>query len=615
MTTADVEGAAGSGPGTVEPLRGVRRAMAANMARAHRDVVPATVHDLADVAEWAPGTDPTVRLLRAVGVAATTAPTLNAEFLGPDQGRRIHEQVHVGVAVETEDGLFVPVLRDVTGRDLADLRAGLDRLRADVAARSIPAEELTGATITLSNFGMHGGLHASLVVIPPQVAIVGAGRLHDAVVARGGTAVVRRSLPISLTFDHRVVTGVEGDPVPLRADRRPGVADLTPSPGGARCTSVRRRRASDTVITDPFLLADDLGPAKVVHLTERSTGLRAVVVIDNVAAGPAIGGVRMAPDVTAAECFGLARAMTLKNAAAGLAHGGAKSVIRADPAMAPADKERLVRAFACAMADLTDYIPGPDMGTDELAMGWVHDEIGRAIGLPAELGGIPLDVLGATGFGLAVAVEVAAPRAGLDLDGARVAVQGFGAVGSHVARFLVARGCRIVGASDSSGAVVDPAGLDVDALVTTTRSGRGLVDQADVEHIERDDLIGVECDIWVPAARPDAIRGDNVDRLRARMVAQGANIGVTLEAEERLHAMGVLSLPDFIVNAGGVICGAVEFAGGSPALAFAAIESRIRENLAEVLDRAARSNGLPVDAAHEMAESRVRRAMATRRWA
>jgi pyruvate dehydrogenase E2 component (dihydrolipoamide acetyltransferase) len=209
VTSADVEAAAESDRSRLEPLRGVRRAMAANMAMAHREVVPATVHDLADVGEWAPGTDPTLRLLRAVGVAATAVPALNAEFLGSDHGRRIHRDVHVGVAVETEAGLFVAVLRDVTRRDSADLRDGLDRLRADVATRSIPPHELSGATITLSNFGMHGGLFAQLVVVPPQVAIIGAGRLHDAVVARSGTPVVRASLPVSLTFDHRVVTGVE----------------------------------------------------------------------------------------------------------------------------------------------------------------------------------------------------------------------------------------------------------------------------------------------------------------------------------------------------------------------------------------------------------------------
>ncbi len=210
ITRSDVEAAAGTG-GTapIEPLRGVRRAMAANMTTSHREVVPATVHDLADISAWAEGTDPTMRLVRAIGVAATEAPALNVAFLGTDRGRRLQAEVHVGVAVETDAGLFVPVLRDVTNRDVDDLRAGLDRLRADVAARSIPPEELTGATITLSNFGMHGGLYASMVILPPQVAIVGAGRIHDAVVAKDGGAAVARALPVSLTFDHRVVTGVE----------------------------------------------------------------------------------------------------------------------------------------------------------------------------------------------------------------------------------------------------------------------------------------------------------------------------------------------------------------------------------------------------------------------
>ncbi len=364
---------------------------------------------------------------------------------------------------------------------------------------------------------------------------------------------------------------------------------------------------------DPFGFADDIGPAKVVHLTERHTGLRAVLVVDNVAAGPAIGGARMATDVTTAECFRLARAMTLKNAAAGLPHGGAKGVIRADPTMDPAAKERLVRAFACSVADVADYIPGPDMGTDELAMGWVRDEIGRAVGLPAEVGGIPLDQLGATGFGLATAVEVAAERIGLELRGARVAVQGFGAVGRNTARFLAQRGAILVGASDSTGAVVDPEGLDVDALVATKRTGR-LVDHPVGRQIPRDDLIGVACEIWVPAARPDAIRADNVDRVVARVVAQGANIGVTPEAEERLHARGILSLPDFIVNAGGVICGSVEFHGGTRGLAFATIAERITANVDEVLDRAAADEVTPMQAARTMAHARVRRAMQTRRW-
>src|SRR6266545_8172565 len=125
-------------------------------------------------------------------------------------------------------------------------------------------------------------------------------------------------------------------------------------------------------------LCDDLGPEKILLVRDAAAGLEGVVVVDNVAAGPAIGGVRMAPDVTVGEVVRLARAMTFKNAAAGLPHGGGKAGILADPAMGRAGKERLIRSFARAIRTLTEYVPGPDMGTDEACMGWVHDEIGRA---------------------------------------------------------------------------------------------------------------------------------------------------------------------------------------------------------------------------------------------
>jgi hypothetical protein len=171
-------------------------------------------------------------------------------------------------------------------------------------------------------------------------------------------------------------------------------------------------------------LRDELGPEKIVLIREPRVGLEAVVAVDNVACGPAIGGVRMAPDVTAEEVVRLARAMTLKNAAAGLPHGGGKAGILADPACAPDRKEALVRTFARMIRGLTEYIPGPDMETNEACMAWIRDEIGRAVGLPRVVGGIPLDEIGATGFGLAVAADVGAltrvsrrqPGAGLDGD-------------------------------------------------------------------------------------------------------------------------------------------------------------------------------------------------------
>ncbi|NNC74931.1 MAG: Glu/Leu/Phe/Val dehydrogenase [Acidimicrobiia bacterium] len=364
---------------------------------------------------------------------------------------------------------------------------------------------------------------------------------------------------------------------------------------------------------DPFSLSDDLGPAKVVHLTERRTGLRAVVVVDNVAAGQAIGGTRMALDASAELCFRLARAMTLKNAMAGLRHGGAKSVIIADPKQPLADKERLVRAFAAGMRDLTEYAPGPDMGTDEQCMAWIRDEIGRAVGLPPELGGLPLDQLGATGFGLAVAADVAADRIGLDLDGARVVVQGYGSVGRHAARFLSVRGCVLVGASDSRGGVSDPDGLDLDRLDELKAAGRSVREHAG-QTLEHGDEVGVPCDIWVPAAGPDVLRSDNIDNLTARLVLQGANLPATAEAEHRMHERGVLSLPDFVANAGGVICGAVEYAGGTRTQAFDLIAERVAANTAAMLEESDRTGVEPRGVAMEIARARVERAMTTRRW-
>jgi glutamate dehydrogenase (NAD(P)+) len=370
----------------------------------------------------------------------------------------------------------------------------------------------------------------------------------------------------------------------------------------------------ESSVDDTFRFADELGPLKLVHIWRPQLGLKAVVAIDNIACGASIGGVRMAPDVSAEEAFRLARAMTLKNAAAGLPHGGGKSVIFADPKMPAADKERLIRAFATAMAELVDYIPGPDMGTDETAMGWIRDEIGRAVGLPRELGGIPLDEIGATGFGLAAAIEVAAQHIGLSLAGARVAMQGFGSVGQHAARFLGRQGAVLVAASDSRGTLADAGGLDVAALIALKRQGGALANHPRGEKSGRDTIIDVPCDIWIPAARPDVITEANAARLQTKIVAQGANIPCTTAAEAALAARGVLVLPDFIANAGGVICAAVEYHGGTENAAFSEIDEKIRTNIRAVLERAAARRLLPRAAANELAAARVKAAMRTRRW-
>jgi 2-oxoisovalerate dehydrogenase E2 component (dihydrolipoyl transacylase) len=222
MTRADVERAAKSlsQAGPAEPLRGLRRAMAQRMTAAHAEIVPATVTDDADIDDWRKGEDVTIRLVRAIAAACKAEPALNAWYNSGAGERRLIERVDIGIAVDTGGGLIVPVMRNVAERDAPGLRAGLDRLRADAIARSIPPGELRGATITLSNFGMIGGRFANLIVVPPQVAIIGAGRIAQRVVAHRSQPTVRRVLPLSLTFDHRVVTGGEAARflVALKAD-------------------------------------------------------------------------------------------------------------------------------------------------------------------------------------------------------------------------------------------------------------------------------------------------------------------------------------------------------------------------------------------------------------
>ena len=367
-------------------------------------------------------------------------------------------------------------------------------------------------------------------------------------------------------------------------------------------------------MSDIFELRDDLGPEKILHINNRAAGLQAIVVIDNTAAGPSIGGVRMAPDVTLQECARLGRAMTLKNAAAGLPYGGGKSVIFADPAMPEDEKEHLLRAFADAIRDVKDYIPGPDMGTNEVCMAWVLDETARAVGLPRVIGGIPLDEIGVTGLGVATACEVAQGFCDLRLDGAGVAIQGFGAVGKHTALCLSERGARVVAVSDSRGSVLDPEGLDLSALIDLKNRGKSVADLKGATTGDRGAVIVADCDILVPAARPDVISKDNARDIKARLVVQGANIPATQEAEEILHKRNILVIPDFIANAGGVITAAFEYQGSTESQALAAVVEKIRRNTEEVLKAARDSGDMPRGAAVKMAEDRVRQAMKLRRF-
>lgn len=211
ITATDVQRAARilAEAGPAEQLRGVRRAMARNMMLANAEVASATIMDDADIEAWPADTPVLPRLIRALVAGCRAEPALNAWYDSERIARWVLQKIDLGIAVDTPDGLLVPVLRNVGGRDPEDLRRGLENLIRDARARRVPPAELRGNTITLSNYGTIAGRYASPVVLPPTVAILGAGRIRQEVVAYQGQPAVRRITPLSLTFDHRAVSGGE----------------------------------------------------------------------------------------------------------------------------------------------------------------------------------------------------------------------------------------------------------------------------------------------------------------------------------------------------------------------------------------------------------------------
>jgi glutamate dehydrogenase/leucine dehydrogenase len=345
-------------------------------------------------------------------------------------------------------------------------------------------------------------------------------------------------------------------------------------------------------------------PYKVISLSRTEVGLEGFLVIDSVALGTAIGWVALFPRATEELASRFARRITLKNAISDLPHGGACTLINADPNMPLDKKEKLVRAFADSIRDVYEYIPTPGNLSQE-QMVWIHEEIGRCIGLPRRLGGIPWDEIGACGYGVAVAARAAANFCGVKFEGARVAVQGFGPVGKPTAAFLAEKGCRIVAVADSKGAIFDENGLDVNEVSNTKKRTGSVIHYSGGQAKQISDIVDVDCEIWIPAAIEDVVDMSNVARLRTRLVIQGANMPLDDEAERYLFEKGVIVVPDFVANAGGVICGLVEYNKGEESTVFPTIEAKIGKNTEEVLRVSKLNKITPRKAATTIALQRI----------
>jgi glutamate dehydrogenase (NAD(P)+) len=315
-----------------------------------------------------------------------------------------------------------------------------------------------------------------------------------------------------------------------------------------------------------------------------------------------------------------------------LPFGGAKGGVRIDPTvLSRRELQRLTRRYTTEILDMIGPdkdIPAPDMGTDERVMSWLMDTYSQQVGytVPTVVTGKPV-VLGgslgrkeATGRGLVYLIEAAAEHIALNLKGATAVVQGFGNVGSNTARFLEELGIRVIGVSDVSGAIHNPRGLSVSALLAHVAENRSLQGYPDGEAISNEDLLELPCDILAPAALQNQITARNADRIQCKILAEGANGPTTLEADEVLHERGVFVLPDVVGNAGGVTVSYFEWVQGTQNYTWTLdeINGRLHGILVDAfrrtLDRALRDNidmrtAALIEGIHRVAQAKLARGL------
>jgi glutamate dehydrogenase/leucine dehydrogenase len=363
--------------------------------------------------------------------------------------------------------------------------------------------------------------------------------------------------------------------------------------------------------------ADEFGPEKVVEVYNPKVGLKGILVIDSTARGPGKGGIRMTPTVSVEEVFRLARVMTWKTALADLPFGGAKSGIVANPKEISREKKKeLLFEFGKALKPFCPkyYIAAPDVNTGEEEMRWFVEGNGSlksATGKPKELNGLPHE-LGSTGYGVAIATLVACKHSRLKINQARIAIEGFGNVATFAFKHLAEFGAKIIAVSDSKGCIYNPEGLNFEELLKVKKETGSVINYQNGKVLKNEELFGLETDILIPAALSDSINENNASKIKARIIVEAANIAITKKAEEELFKRGVLIVPDFVANAGGVISSYAEYKGFDENKMFKLVERKIKKNTKLVLKRAKEKQIKPRDAALEIAKERVREAMESR---
>ncbi|MBI2545504.1 MAG: Glu/Leu/Phe/Val dehydrogenase [Candidatus Aenigmarchaeota archaeon] len=367
-----------------------------------------------------------------------------------------------------------------------------------------------------------------------------------------------------------------------------------------------------------YHFSDKFGPEQVIEVEDKKIGLKGVLVIDNTKLGPGKGGIRMTPTVNTEEVFRLARTMTLKTALAGIPFGGAKSGIIAshEDIKNKEMKKILIQAFSKALRDVVPkkYIAAPDVNTAEEEMKWFAEANGNwnsCTGKPADYCegkkcGLPHE-LGSTGFGVAYSTLVAIKHKGLHVKKTTIAIEGFGNVGTFAAKHLSEFGAKIVAVSDSKGVIYNEDGLNYKKLMEAKEKTGSVTNYKPGKVLENKELFELKVDVLIPGALPDVITKNNVNNIKAKIIVEAANIPTTDELESMLHRHGILVVPDFVANAGGVISSYCEYMGYTPKKMFKIVQDKITKNTKLVLDRAMEEGIKPRDAALKIAEERIMR--------
>lgn len=365
------------------------------------------------------------------------------------------------------------------------------------------------------------------------------------------------------------------------------------------------------------------GPEYVIEIYDPKIEMEGFLVIDNTALGIGKGGIRMTPNVTKEEVFRMARVMTWKNSLAGIPFGGAKAGIiwhGGDDRL----KEKFIKSFARAIKPFVPkkYIPGPDVNTTEREMRLIAEEVGNwkgATGKPAnycyknkktgkKICGLPHE-LGSTGFGVAHATVVAVKASGWDIKNMTIAIDGFGNVGEFAFRHLQKMGAKIVAVTGSRGGIYEEKGLDLKILLDLKAKKKALTEYPVGKKIEHCEIFELPVDILIPASVTDVINKENKNKIKAKMIVEGSNIPMKEEIENELFKKGVIIVPDFIANAGGVISSYAEYRGYNPKQMFEIVERKIRHRTKMIMEKSLADKRNPREVATEIALKRIEEKM------